>query len=408
MRRRLVVSTLLIALVCVIGLGVPLAVVARRQVTTSALQRLHQQAQIVAAGLEDRLSSRQPITAALLGRLLPEQRVLVTTAHGERVASGAPTRGEIVQTSLVVAGAKITVQESRGTITSRSRSVTLLVVGLGLLATMTAIALALRQAKRLAGPLSELADRADALGRGDFTQTRLRTGIPEIDEISDVLNRSAHQIGGLIELQRDFAADAAHQIRTPLTGVALRLEEVTYLSDGAIRTEAEAALAQVERLNHVITSLLARARGDSAQPTPVDLPSLVREESDTWKRVLAARGRDLELDLAPAAIVLARRSHLTTILTTLLDNALRHGAGTITIAVDLDAHDVRLRVRDEGKGIPVNLRERVFDRTVSGNRGTGIGLALARSLAEAEGASLDVVGPTSELVLTLAKPGRRP
>lgn len=401
MRRRLVTSTVLIALLSIVMLGVPLAVLARNEVTSSARDNLTQQAQIVAAGVEDRVDTGLPITPARLAQLAPGRRVTVTPAQGQTVVSGAAVRGETVRATAAVAGATITVEQSRGSTSADAWKVTAVVAGLGLLAVGAAIALALRQARRLANPLRDLADHAAAFGDGDFTRTVRHAGVPEIDEISGVLERSARQVGGLVEMQRDFAADAAHQLRTPLTGVGLRLEEIAYLSDGAVRDEAEAALAQVERLDLVITALLARARGDSSPAELVDLADLVRDECAAWERVLVARGRRLELQLAPSVAVLARRGHLSSVLTTLLDNALEHGAGAITVVVESVAGVVRLRVADQGPGVPNDLRERVFDRAVSGNRGTGIGLALARSLAEAEGARLELSPDGREFVLSL-------
>lgn len=403
MRRRLVTSTLAIALLSVIVLGVPLLVLARNEVTSSAREKVTQQAQIVAAGLEDRLDARQPVTAARLAQLLPSTRVVVTTAQGQTVVSGAAVSGPVVRVRTALAGATITVEKSRGSTTAAAWKVTALVIGLGLAAIASAVALALRQARRLANPLRELADHAAAFGHGDFTRPMVRAGVPEIDEISGVLERSARQVGGLIDMQRDFASDAAHQLRTPLTGVGLRLEEIAYLSDGAVRDEAEAALAQVERLDLVITGLLARARGDSSPPGLIDLAALVHEECESWDRVLATRGRHLNLRTSAPVIVLARRGHLTSILTTLLDNALVHGAGAITVAVETAQDDAVLRVADDGAGVPDELRARVFERAVSGNRGTGIGLALARSLAEAEGARLELSAGGREFVLSMTR-----
>ena len=94
-----------------------------------------------------------------------------------------------------------------------------------------------------------------------------------------MLEPSARQLRTTSELQRDFASDAAHQLRTPLTGIGLRLEELTRIGDAAVRAEADDALGQVERLDRVIGVLLARARGDAAEPTRIDLSQLLEHEA---------------------------------------------------------------------------------------------------------------------------------
>jgi signal transduction histidine kinase len=405
MRYRLLRSTLAIALVAVVTLGVPLVLVARHQVWTSARDTLRQQAVSVAAGLEDQLDARRPVNLTRYAEALHGRRIVVVTAAGERSEAGPPPSGPVLQASVTVTGNTITVQAEKGQTVTRVREVTLLVVGLALLAVATAVGLALRQARRLTRPLSELLDRADALGHGQFSPAVVDSGIPEIDGISRVLERSARQLGTMIELQRDFASDAAHQLRTPLTGIGLRLDELSRLGDAAARQEAEAALAQVERLDRVISALLARARGDAADPTSVDLAALLEHESEVWSHALAARGRHLTVAVDPALVVRARKDHLAGVLSCLLDNALHHGAGHVALTGRGTPTGIEVSVTDEGLGVPGDLVERVFDRRVSGSHGTGIGLALARSLAAAEGGTLSLSrSEPSRFVLTLPRP----
>jgi len=269
-----------------VTLGVPLLLVARHQVWTSTRDTLRQQAVSVAAGLEDQLDAHRPVDLTRYAEALPNRRIVVVTSTGQRRTAGARLSGQLLSASVTVTGSTITVQTERGPTANRSREVTLLVVGLALLAVATAVALALRQARRLTRPLSELLHRADALGHGEFSPAAVVSGIPEIDGISRVLERSAQQLGTTIALQRDFASDAAHQLRTPLTGIGLRLDELSRIGDAAVREEAEDALAQVERLDRVITALLARAKGDTADPSLFDLGQLLVQETETWTRAL--------------------------------------------------------------------------------------------------------------------------
>ena len=402
MRYRLLRSTLAIALVAVVTLGVPLMLVARHQVWTSARDALRQQAISVAAGLEDQLDARRPVDLRRYTEALPNRRILVVTASGERSSAGPELSGRPLQAEVTVIGSTITVQADRQPTHNRAREVTLLVIGLALLAVATAVGLALRQARRLTRPLSELLHRADALGHGEFGPAVVESGIPEIDGISRVLERSARQLGTLIELQRDFASDAAHQLRTPLTGIGLRLDELSRLGDAAARQEAEDALAQVERLDRVISALLARARGDTADPTLIEVGALLEHEAEVWSRALADEGRALSVAVDPGLVVWARREHLAGVLSCLLDNALQHGTGQVVLTGRRVADGVQVAVTDQGLGVPPELVEHVFDRRVSGSQSTGIGLALARSLAAAEGGALSVVSSQpARFVLTL-------
>ena len=148
--------------------------------------------------------------------------------------------------------------------------------------------------------------------------------------------------------------------------------------------------------------MLARARGDSAAPTDVDLGNLASHSAATWERVLAAADRELVVDVEPRVIVSAREAHLLAVLGSLLDNAVAHGSGTVSVRLTRRGRTAQLVVGDQGPGVPVELLTTVFERRVSGNHGTGIGLSLARSLTAAEGGEL-TVSPDhpAEFVMTL-------
>ncbi len=404
MRRRLLTSTLAIALACVVVLGVPLALLARDQVWTSARDRLREQATGVAAGLEDRLDADRPIDVRRYLTALPDRRIVVHPTHGATISAGPSWDGPVFRATVVVGGNRITVEAPSRPVTERARRVSLVVVGLAGLAAVAAVGLALWQTRRLARPVADLVRRADALGRGQFAASVLTSGVPEIDRISEVLERSARQVGALVTLQREFASDAAHQLRTPLTSVGLHLEEITTIGDPAVRDEASAALAQVERLEGVITALLARARGNALEPEFLDLAELVADSATSWQRVLARQDRRLILDLAGPVAVLARRDHLHSVLASLLDNAVSHGRGTVTVTVRAAGDQARLAVHDEGPGVPEHLAAPIFTRRVSGSLGTGIGLALARALATAESGTLEL-HPDRPAEFTLTLPG---
>lgn len=406
MRRRFLASMLGIAVVCVAVLGVPLALLARHQVWTSARDRVREQAAAVATGIEDQLDTHRPPDLQHFQLLMPARRIIVTQPNGPRVVGGVPLTGKVIQATVTASDSTVTVQAAQGPTITRAREVTLVVVGLSLLAAVLAVLLALWLARRVGRPIAQLVERADALGHGTFNAPPLASGVPEIDHVSHVLERSSARVGSYVALQREFASDAAHQLRTPLTSIGLHLDEISRIGDDDARAEADDALAQVERLNTVITSLLARARGDAEDQTIVDLGELAVEGSAPWQRVLATNDRTLVVDAAPNVRVEARRTHLLSVLTSLLDNAAVHGSGNVTITVRRTGPVAELRVRDEGPGVPPALAPVIFERRVSSNSGTGIGLALAHALAASESGALSLSADSpAEFALTLPAAG---
>jgi signal transduction histidine kinase len=179
----------------------------------------------------------------------------------------------------------------------------------------------------------------------------------------------------------------------------MRLEEMIAAADDpeVVREEGSAALAQAERLADVVSQLLSpsrRATAASAALTGID--QIVRQQVIEWEPAFRRAGRKLVVIGARGLQAHVAPGGLAQVLATLLDNALMHGGGTVTIQTSQSARSVVIEVRDEGKGIPPDLVSRIFERSVSGRpEGTGLGLALARTMAAADG---------GRVVLVKAKP----
>ncbi|MER5851447.1 ATP-binding protein [Streptomyces sp. NPDC002012] len=262
--------------------------------------------------------------------------------------------------------------------------------------------LAVRSSRRLARPLEELAGVARDMEGGDLTARAESSGLPEPDEVGQALARAAARIDELLRRERAFSADASHQLRTALTGVRLELEMSLAAGPGVDpRAATRAALAQLERMETTLDDLLALAR-DVPDRAPLDLAALFPGAEEDWHGPLAAQGRRLEIrvdDELPQALGSQRAARQ--ILDVLLSNAATHGRGTVTVHAKETAGVVAVDVEDEGDGIPETRTGGVFERRggESARRGGGvagshgIGLALARSLAEAEGGRLFVSRP---------------
>ena len=267
-------------------------------------------------------------------------------------------------------------------------------LGLGGLAIGMVWLVARRQARRLARPLEELSEAARRLGQGDFSVRTTPAAIPEIDSVGSALNSTAGRLDAMLARERSFSADASHQLRTPLTGLRLRLEAALEHPDQDLRQAITDGIAAADRLEQTIEELLALARDTrSSNATPLDLPVLLDEIEAGWHDRLAAQNRALHVAVDPLAPVsLASTAAVRQVLTVLLDNAATHGSGTVSVAVRNAADALAIDVSDEGIGITAPEPE-LFTRRSRLADGHGIGLALARSLAEAEGGRLRLTRP---------------
>jgi len=268
----------------------------------------------------------------------------------------------------------------------------------GVYAAVAAVAaawLAFTLARRLARPVEELAEAAARLGAGDPRLLSRRYGAADLDQLADGLNSSARRLSSLLAADRELAVDVSHQLRTPLTALSMRLEEMMAAADdpAVVREEGGAALVQAERLADVVSQLLSPARrAPSAALTGVD--DIIEQQVVEWEPAFRRAKRRLAVIGVPRLQAYFTPGGLAQVIATLLDNALMHGGGTVTIQTSQIERSVVIEVRDEGRGIPPELVSRIFERSVSGRpEGTGLGLALARTMAAADGGRVVLVKP---------------
>ncbi|MDO5710915.1 MAG: HAMP domain-containing sensor histidine kinase [Micrococcales bacterium] len=247
------------------------------------------------------------------------------------------------------------------------------------------------QARRIADPLVQLAEQAERLGAGDTRVIPRPCGIAEIDAVSDVLARSGRKLLTMLSSERQFAADASHQLRTPLTALLMRLEEISMTDDlEVVREEAASAIEQVERLGDTVATLLTRARHTTEAPQPVRVNRVLAELQRAWQPAYEARHRSIQVTGERGVSVFATDAALGQILGTLVENSLAHGDGTVRIEVRHSGPSIVIEVSDEGAGVRPDLAPFVFDRGQS-TKSSGLGLGLARDLAEGHGGRLELV-----------------
>jgi two-component system OmpR family sensor kinase/two-component system sensor histidine kinase QseC len=227
-------------------------------------------------------------------------------------------------------------------------------------------------------------------------------GLPdEVAPLVASLNALLQRLGQSLDTQRGFVADAAHELRSPLTALKLQLQLLRRAGSDAERTAAAEALAAgIERAARLVEQLLTLARtepgGALAPLQPLDLSELVREALADTVPLAMARGTQLELEADTPVHIDGDRAALTALVRNLADNALRYSppGGRVELRVALADGVPTLQVDDAGPGIPPAERERVFDRFyrrgLSDEPGTGLGLAIVRGVAQRHGATLQL------------------
>jgi signal transduction histidine kinase len=413
-RRRLIQSTLAVVLVVIAVFGVSLVIVETRTITSSAQERVESEAVRLASIVDSRILADEHVNSEVLRNPVSKTQYAVIRVPGRPpIEIGTKPQGDVIHsTQKGEEGETVTVEEPRSAVT-REVGRTLLIIGLvALLAVIAAVLLAVRQANRLASPLTDLAETAERLGSGDPRPRHKRYGVPELDRVADVLDASAERIGRMLTAERRLAADASHQLRTPLTALSMRLEEITLTDDpDTVKEEANVALAQVERLTDVVERLLTNSRDPrTGSAVSFDLDEVIQQQLAEWRPAYRNVGR---------AIVSSGKRHLKAVgtpgavaqvLAALIENSLMHGGGTVALRTRVTGNQAVIEVTDEGPGVPADLGARIFERTISGRNSTGIGLAVARDLAEADGGRLELLQsqpPVFGLFLSRTPPARK-
>lgn len=322
-----------------------------------------------------------------------------------------------VTASLVGVGSLAAVVMNEVEITRRNEGlevlptwVTVLVVvactGLGLfIAHPMTRSLADRTSETLAAPVRRLTHRTDEMASGGFAldpQARpgrlvdpgpWHSGILEVDALAREIDRHHQTFARALVFERSFAADASHQLRTPLAALLLRLEEIAQSDDAAVaRGEADIAIAQVERLTGVVDELLRRTRAGHASGGAVSAVDTVLAGLDEeWTPAFEEAGRQIRLTCERGVIVETSSSALSQVLNTLVENALIHGGGGVDVHVARSGPSAVVTVADHGRGVPDELSRAIFDRGRSTGEGTGLGLAVARETVESFGGRLELV-----------------
>ena len=427
-RTRILTSSVVAVVVAVLLFGVPLAFAVGRLFADEERSELERVALRAAAELSapDFVAGHR----LRLGHLDPSVRVAVYRPDGTKVVGRGPTRSDqavraaqrtgrvadgsdegVLVVAVPVTAAEHVVGVTRaastpGEVRGRVGGTWLAMTGLAVLAVLCATVLAAMAARRLARPLQELEKVAEDLGSGDLTSRASPSGVGEIDRTGQALNRTAQRLEDMLARERSFTSRASHQLRTPLTSLRLGLESALE-NDGDLHLAAREAIASADRLSRTVDDVLALARGVPEPGQQLDVAALLAGVQDRWQAPLAAAGRELVVVELPHPRTAASAPAVRQILDVLLDNALRHGRGQVTVTARDGGGAVALDVADEGVLPPGRslVPSRVEEATTPPG-GQRLGLRMAASLAEGLGGRLVHAHTEATTRMTLLLAGR--
>ena len=357
-------------------------------------------------GLRDQSYANRPEIAAALAGQADQGTRRSETLGDELLYTAVP----ILDEGRTIGAVRVT--QSNAAVSERVRRNVLVVVGVGLAALAFGLGLAWVLAGSLARPLRALAQTARRVEDGELDARAEVTGASEQQEVALAFNDMTERLGQALEAQREFVGNASHQLRTPLTGLRLRIEAAEVKSgDPAVQHELRLAEAEVERLTRLLNALLTLAR-DGERPvvrTPISLRSAAEAAYERWLPRAESSGHALALDGNGDALVRAGDEDVAIALDNLIENALVYAPAGTTVTVAWDENG-RLAVLDEGPGVPSGEERQVFERFRRGRTdlpGTGLGLAIVETLARRWGGSASIRsraegGARAEVVLPKA------
>ena len=430
LRVRVVAAVAYVLLLVIVALAIPLALTTSRRIESEVRASASTGAQVVAASAAGRLD-RPAELSSIATRAASDLggRVLILDATGKPLADSAgPDRADdtyvgrpevasalagnsvqgtrhsdtldedllytavpVLDKGQTVGAVRLT--QSVGGVNSTIRRDRLALAGVGVGALIMGLLVAWLVAGTLSRPLQKLADTARSIADGDLEARAPIEGAEEQRAVAGAFNLMTDRLVRSLEAQRDFVANASHQLRTPLTGLKLRLEAAGVLTDDpAVQRELQAAEHEADRLARLVSDLLALAAADApaADPEPVDLRSCARAAVERFAPRAAASERTIELVEGPPAFASASAGDVATALDNLIENALVHTPPQTRVQLEVGVNEASawVAVLDDGPGLGPEDLALAFERFRRGTQrrpdapGSGLGLAIAGTLAE--------------------------
>ncbi|MGB2758117.1 MAG: ATP-binding protein [Acidimicrobiia bacterium] len=429
MNRRMIASYLTITILVLAILEIPLAVVYNTRERDRIGDAVTRDASALASYYEDSLQNASPPSPAkaVAYARTTNTRVTIVQVDGISVVDTAQdserdfsTRPEIVaalngsrtvgsrhSTTLdrdllyvavpvasnghVYGAVRITADLSR--VTNRIHRFWIGLLGIAAIVIALVLGVGLALARSVSRPLRALSATATRFALGDLRPgTAIFRGPAEIRELSETMNTMAQRLDELLSEQRAFVADASHQLRTPLTSMRLRLENLESTADVSQMADVSATIVETERLTTLVNDLLHLARAEelpSAEPIRID--ELTRERADTWSAVAEEKGVTLSVQCPSDEVwVYAVPGAVEQVLDNVLDNAITASpdGAAIEVTVRQGPQDSELVVTDHGPGMTPEQQAHALERFWRGDTrtpGSGLGLSIVDALVRASG-----------------------
>jgi two-component system, OmpR family, sensor kinase len=448
LRARLLAAFAYTLIVVIVALEVPLSANVSDRVNAEVEADSAAQAQVVAASAADQLPNKanleqitrqaavslnglvfvidgkgRQIASSNGGITRPPQPTgdpVALQALGGEVAQGKHHEGRDVLSTAVpivregrTVGA-LEVEQSLNAVSDQVRQDVLALVGIGVLALILGLGVAWILAGSIARPLRSLGEAARRRAAGDTEARAPERGSREQVEVAREFNEMADRLDAVLESQRAFVADASHQLRTPLTGLRLRLEAAgVKTSDPAVAKELQAAEHETERLNQLVEDLLVLA--SSEQPPEddrADLSVAVRAAAERWRGPASESRHEIGFATDGEVMVRAGSRELAAILDNLVENAIKYSpsGSPVTIECESENGSAIVGVISDSGPLDDEVARHAFERFYRGGRGgpgTGLGLPIVEALVRRRGgeARLESIDPErvrAEIVLPTA------
>jgi len=427
LRLRLLVAFAYVALLILVALEVPLALNLSRRIDAEVKDDAASQAFVVAAGASGRMRDGQELRklarnagAQLGARVIVVGKTGLLKADSAGTASGTSYRSrpeikialdgrraqgerhsatlgqDLLYTAVPVTNqgrvvGAVRVTQDVSAVGRRIRRSILVLVAIGGFALLIGLAIAWFLASSLSRPLRDLAQTAHRVEEGDLEARAAVSGPKESREVALAFNDMTERLERVLAAQREFVANASHQLRTPLTGLRLRLEAARAGATPDIDADLAAAETELERLSRLLTGMLTLARegGEAGPGRPVSLPDAARRAQERWQPRAETRDQQLVLAGNGDAVAEASDEDIAIVLDNLIENALHYSPDASTVTVDWGQADgaAWIAVLDEGPGLATGEETALFERFARGNAGrdeaggTGLGLAIVQTLA---------------------------
>jgi signal transduction histidine kinase len=437
-RLRLIAAFAFVLVLVVVALEVPLALTVRERIESDVESHAAGQAQLIAASSAGALDDERTLPRIVeraaedlggrvivvddRGRLIadsagqgleddsyadrPEIRAALAgeTSQGQRYSSTLDE--DLLYTAVPVlvdgeAEGAVRVTQSLEAMHDRIRRDILGLVAIGGLTILLGLAFAAVLAGSLSQPLRALARAARRVGGGELDTRAEVVGPSEQREVAHAFNEMATRLEQAFAAQREFVANASHQLRTPLTGLRLRLEAASLRTDDAdLAEDLEAAQGELDRLARLLSGLLTLAR-EEMRPTRIgsaDLEGCVEAAVERWRPQAEIRGQRLVAAGSGAVAASASPEDIAIVLDNLLENALSYSppGSEVRLQWASEGNEAWIAVLDEGPGLEPGEEERVFERFARGStsrsrpHGTGLGLAIVAALAQRWGGNATI------------------